>query len=703
MKYRAKREEALTPDEMAVYDEFGFSENFARLLFIRGIDTKEKVKAYFNFSLDSLHDPFELRGMHEAVKRLEAAILNKERILIIGDYDADGICAVAILYKYFISRHASTRYFLPDRSDDGYGLNIELIDKLNKRFAPKVIITVDCGISCPKEIEYAKSLGIDCIVTDHHAIPMRQTCNKKGENCFEEIIPDCIVVSAKLGSQKYPFKDLAGAGVALKVVQGMGGIEAAEKYLDICAIATVADIVALKGENRIITALGLARLNQGSLPSITALAKSCNIHGAIKSSDISFKLGPKINASGRMGNAKRGLDLILEQNPAEIEKIIKSLGDYNSARQKLCNTIYEEVEKYVDGNKLYLNNIIVAADERWESGVLGIVAARLTEKHGRPSIIFGKSENVYKGSGRSIEDINIVKAVEQFSDLVSTFGGHSMAVGLSVPIENFDEFNAKLTKHMNEAYTCTDLRSEKLYDFTIDISDFTPEMVKEFEKIEPTGCENQMPLFMTTVTSCQVGSLSNFPMHLRFTHKGVQFMYFNGSQSGDVIAYNFPKKVVFEFQKLDDSGIIRGVAKNIIPIPTDAKSYALCLAGHLRTNFAIEGDIKFNNILNSLNCDREVFVEYYKFLKVGRGARAYNAYDLFAKLDTGANEDRMNLYQFVFCATVFQQLGILSFQNGYVVVNTNMTTDLVESSAYNLIRERGAVKVDVTKDVKTLA
>ena len=256
---------------------------------------------------------------------------------------------------------------------------------------------------------------------------------------------------------------------------------------------------------------------------------------------------------------------------------------------------------------------------------------------------------------------------------------------------------------MNESYHNVDLKTEKFYDFSIDIDEITPELVREFERVEPTGCENSVPMFMTTVTGSQVGALTNYPMHLRFTHKNVQFMYFNGADNGDIIAYNFPKKVIFEFQKLDESKNIKGVAKTIIPVPTDAKSYALCLSGHLRGHFVIESDIKFTNILNSLNCDRETFVEYYKYIKLAHGLRVYNSYDLFTKLDTGANEDKMNLYQFVFCAAVFQQLGILIFKSGYVTINRNMTTDLFASSAYNMVRERSAVKVDVKKSAKTLA
>ena len=688
MKYRPRREAPLGARELAAFDGFGFSEKFARLLFVRGIDTKEKAQQYFDFSLSRLHDPFLLNGMKAAVTRIESAIARKERILLIGDYDADGICSVAILYKYFISRHASTKYFLPDRSDDGYGLNIELIDKLNKQFTPKLIITVDCGISCPDEIAHARELGIDCIVTDHHTIPERT--------------PDCICVNPKFSDQPYPFRDLCGAGVALKLVQALGGRECAEKYLDICAIATVADIVALKDENRIIVTNGLRMLNAGSLPSVKALASSCNIHGDIKSSDISFKLGPKINASGRMGNAKRGLDIILEQNDTEIDKIVRHLADYNTRRQKLCNTIYAEVEEVVEKDKLYKNNIIIVADTRWESGVLGIVSARITEKYGKPSMIFGVNDNVVKGSGRSIDGIDMVKLVEKFSCHCVSFGGHAMAAGLSVSADKFDTFRTEVTDYMNKNYSGVKLTPEKLYDFSLELSDINTDFVHEVEKLEPTGSDNPLPLFMTTVTNCQIGTLPNYPTHLRFSHKNMQFIYFNGSDCGDVLACNFPKRVVFEFQKPDEgnSATMRAVAKGIVPVPMDPKSYALTLSGWLSNHFSFEPDTKFNGILNALSCDRDTFVNYYKFLKTGHGQRAYNAYDLFVKLDTGANADKYDLYQFVFVATVFKQLGILSFAGGLVKITDSTQKDLFESAAYNTIREHGEkVNIAIDKDV----
>ncbi|MCQ2381763.1 MAG: DHH family phosphoesterase, partial [Clostridia bacterium] len=337
----------LTPEQLEAFNQSGHSEKFIRLLVERGIDSKEKAEKFFNFDPSQLQDPFLLKGMKSAVARLRDAISQKQRILIIGDYDADGICATAILYKYLLTQRVKTSYFLPERDADGYGLNIDLIQRLNEKFHPNLLITVDCGISCAEEIKFAQSLGIDCIVTDHHAIP--------------EVTPNCICVDPKFKDQDYPFDDLCGAGVSLKLVQAMEGLEVAKSYFDICAIATVADIVSLTDENRIIVHHGLKMLNQGTVPGITALAKACNIRTAIKSGDISFRLGPKINASGRMGNAKRGLDVILEQDKERLDRIIKNLLYMNAKRQELCVVIFNECVELIEREHLQEDSAIVVA------------------------------------------------------------------------------------------------------------------------------------------------------------------------------------------------------------------------------------------------------------------------------------------------------------------------------------------------------
>ena len=450
MEYKVRCGE-LTPRQLAEFNQSGYSEKFIRLLIERGIDTKEKADKFFNFDPNQLHDPMLLKGMSDAVVRLRDAINRKQRVLIIGDYDADGICATAILYKYLLTQRVRTSYFLPERDADGYGLNMELIGRLHEKFQPDLLITVDCGISCPEEIKYAQSLGIDCIVTDHHAIP--------------EQTPNCICVDPKFSDQEYPFDDLCGAGVALKLVQAMEGLEVAKNYFDICAIATVADIVSLTDENRIIVHHGLKMLNEGTVPGITALARACNIRGTIKSGDISFRLGPKINASGRMGNAKRGLDVILEQDESRLDRIVKNLLYMNTKRQELCTVIFNECVQLIEQESLQNDSAIVVAKPEWESGVLGIVAVRLAEKYGRPCIVLGGKGEVYKGSGRSIAGIHLVECITKAAECLTTFGGHAMAAGMSLPVTKFAEFRALFQKIVTEAAATQTTENCKYYDF----------------------------------------------------------------------------------------------------------------------------------------------------------------------------------------------------------------------------------------------
>ncbi|MCL2756006.1 MAG: single-stranded-DNA-specific exonuclease RecJ [Firmicutes bacterium] len=687
MNYIAKRAEPLSAEELAVYKEFGFSEKFSRLLYIRGIDTADKIKNFFDFSEARLHDPFLMKGMSDAVNRINTAISKKERILIIGDYDCDGICATAILYKYLLTRYAQTRYFLPNRDADGYGLTRELVGKLNDRFKPNLIITVDCGISCYNEIEYAKSLGIDCIVTDHHAIP--------------EKTPDCICVNPKFVDQEYPFSDLCGAGVSLKLVQALAanvancskiGTETALKYVDICSVATVADIVSLTDENRVIVALGLERINANSNPAITALSKSCNVFGQIKSTDISFKLGPKINAAGRLGNAKRGLDLLLEKDEVKIAEIIQSLDDYNKERQKLCNTICEQAEEFIEKNNLADNNIIIVYDDKWDGGVLGIVAARIVDKYNKPTIVLSKSESVYKGSARSINSVDIVEVITKFSHYLTTFGGHSMAGGLSVNIDVFGDFVRDVTDYMNSIDLC-DTASDKMYDFELELDDMSLDFVREVEKLEPFGCENQLPVFMTNVGQVLTQGLANYPAHLRFTAKcenkitSVSFMFFDGAKHIELLQDSSNKKIIFEFQKTletkskNDHEILKAIVKGIIPIPTDDKTYALALAGELRGDFCLNNE-RLDEIKKKLVVDRDTFVQYYKIIKKGNGRRVFGLYDFYTKVK---NEDT-ELFQFVFCCVVFMQLGILNFEKGIIRLNTNVNTELGTSSIYRVIQ-----------------
>ncbi len=670
MKYKARCGE-LTPRQLAEFDGTGYSEKFIRLLLQRGIDSKAKAEKFFDYDLDKLHDPFLLKGMREAVERMKTAISQKEQILIIGDYDADGICSTAILYKYFISKKARTAYFLPKRDADGYGLNIELIKKLHEKYNPKLIITVDCGISCPKEIELAKELGIDCIVTDHHAIPSEY--------------PDCICVDPKFTDQKYPFSDLCGAGVALKVVHAMEGLEVAKKYLDICAIATVADIVSLTDENRIIVHHGLKMLNTGSVPGLTALAKACNIRGEIKSSDISYRLCPKINASGRMGNAKKGLDVILEKIPAKIEKTVKDLLFLNVKRQELCVSIYNDAVKMIEKEGLQNNNIIVIAKPSWESGVLGIIAARLTDRYGKPSIVLGGRGEVYKGSGRSVNGIDLVQCVSMVSQHLISYGGHTMATGLSVAVDKYKDFVDSISHVITGKVTKKSIDADKYYDFEVTMQDLNPQFIQEVKMLEPTGCDNAAPVFMTVARRTLSSALAMNSPHLRFEQDKVKFMFFGGASFNEILLANCEKSIIFELQQVDSS-TPKAIVKCVIPFVINEEEKALVLERYLHRELATSPDQAIIDIVSGLSVDRQVFINYYKAIIML--TESSNSYASLPRLFNRLRMTSKDIFQFVFCFSVFRELGIIEINRHKIIINTDKSTELNNSLIYNIIKNK---------------
>ena len=667
MEYKVRCGE-LTPEQLAAFNQTGYSEKFIRLLIERGINTPEKAEKFFNYDPAGLHDPYLLKGMTEAVTRLRDAISRKQRVLIIGDYDADGICATAILYKYLLTQRVKTSYFLPERDADGYGLNIDLIRRLNEKFHPNLLVTVDCGISCAEEIKFAQSLGIDCIVTDHHAIP--------------EVTPNCICVDPKFKDQDYPFDDLCGAGVSLKLVQAMEGLEVAQKYFDVCAIATVADIVSLTDENRIIVHHGLKMLNEGTVPGITALARACNIRGTIKSGDISFRLGPKINASGRMGNAKRGLDVILEQDEERLDRIIKNLLYMNAKRQELCTVIFEECVTMIEKEGLQNDSAIVVAKPSWESGVLGIVAVRLTEKYGKPCLVLGGKGEVYKGSGRSVTGINLIECITKTASCLSTFGGHAMAAGMSLPVENFAKFRTLFQSVVTEAKQTQSVENCRYYDFEIAAEELNSGFFKEVAMLEPTGCGNPAPVLMTVLRETRASSLPAHPTHTKFDNGQLKFIFFGGAVFNEILAAPCSKSIIFELQQ-NDGVHPQASVKCVIPFAINDDEKALVLQRYLHDDLTVDPEQSLQDIIRGLSVDRSVFIDYYKATLnlVNTNNFCPSPLKLFTKLVLPMK----NLFQFVFCFAVFEQLGIYEVVRNRLHIHNERTTELNKSAIYNKI------------------
>ena len=489
--------------------EYDIPTEIIELLFARGFDTKEKLDTYFNPSVSNFTDPFLLKNMGEVVTRLKKAIENREKLVILGDYDTDGISASAIMYKYFKSKNYNVDVFLPNRYIDGYGVTNDTIDKIIDMYNPDLILTVDCGISSVGEVEYCKSRGVEIIVTDHHEIP--------------EKTPNTLIVNPKLPNQKYPFSELCGAGVAFKLVQAMSGIEEAVKYLSIAMLATVADIVPLVDENRAIVSIGLKRQMEDLPKGIVKLCREAGISLPLTSQDIAYKLAPKINASGRMGDATLSYRLFVEEDNKKINEYIKQLIEVNDRRIKETNKIYDSaLEKLKDTNITNLGVIVLYEDD-WEGGVLGIICSKLVDLYNKPVCLLSKVDNEYKGSCRSVADINIHEALTSMSDILIRFGGHNQAGGLSVTKENIDEFARRLNEFVLNKKSSNS--NDKYYDIDLDF-EVDKSYLEKLEKLQPFGCANEKPIFKIELNNVNATRLANYYKYYKFKNNNIEYMAF---------------------------------------------------------------------------------------------------------------------------------------------------------------------------------
>ncbi len=517
-----------------VSQKFSISPEVAEVLLGRDIKTDAEIEAFLNPSLNDLHDPMLLDDMPEVVEKVKKAIESKQRILIFGDYDVDGISASYILLDYFTKLGATVDAFLPNRYIDGYGLTIEALEKEIARFRPNLIITVDCGITGVKEVEYIKSRGIDVIITDHHNCP--------------EVLPDCLIVDAKKPNQKYPFNEICGTGVAFKLVEAMSDRQTAMKYLPITAFATVADIVPLVDENRAIVKFGLAEPLSSFPLGVAMLAKELKITGNLTSQDVGFKLAPKINAAGRMGNAKHSLDLYLEKDKTKINKMVAKLLSYNTERQDICNLVYYDCIEELKKINLATKKTIVLAKDNWNIGILGIVAARIAEEYNRPTFLLGKEGELYKGSCRSIDGMDVHVLLTELQDLLVAYGGHTMAAGITIEKNNLQEFSEKLEKLVEEKYDDSFFIPYYDYDLEVDIKDINTDFVLEFAKLEPFGCQNPMPVFRTKFDKCICTPMKNSPQHLMIQTPTLTLLCFNKPEYYNMVSQSGEKECLMELQ-----------------------------------------------------------------------------------------------------------------------------------------------------------
>ena len=443
----------------------------------------EEIKVFLNPTRKDFHNPFLLPDMEKAVDRILKAMENKEKIVVYGDYDADGITSTTIIKRFMKDRGIDVGTYIPNRLDEGYGLNEEAIKEIaSEKY--NLMITVDCGITAVKEVDLAKSLGIDVIVTDHHEVP--------------EILPDTIaVVDAKRKDNQYPFTQLAGCGVAFKLIQAISiklNLPENEwlKYIDIACIGTISDIVTLIDENRVIAKLGLKLVEVTKNIGLRTLIEMAGLK-KIDSTAISFGISPRINACGRMGHQEDALNLFLTDDPIEARKLAQKLEEYNKQRQEIEKNIYNEALEIAlkEGNM----PCIVIGKENWHHGVIGIVASKITDITYKPSILICFEGENAKGSGRSIPGFDLHEAVYNCREYLTASGGHSMAIGLSLKTENFEKFKQAFEKYAKAKHV-ENLVPELLIDTVITSKDMILDEIKKLELLEPFGEGNALPVIL---------------------------------------------------------------------------------------------------------------------------------------------------------------------------------------------------------------
>ena len=466
-------------------EKFNISELLATVLVNREIVEDEEVKIFLNPTRSNFHDPYLMPDMKPAVDRIIEAINKKEKTIIYGDYDVDGITSITVLSKFLKERGLDVGAYIPNRLNEGYGLNKTAIKQIADE-GYKLIITVDYGISGTEEVDYAYSLGMEVIVTDHHE-PL-------------EVLPKAIaVIDCKRKDNKYPFNSLAGVGVAFKLTQAIGiklGLEEKEylKFLDIVCIGTISDIVPLVDENRVIAKLGLKLVEDTRSPGVKALLIAAG-YKEVNSNTVSFGIAPRINACGRMGHERDALDLFLTENINQANKITQNLNEYNRKRQDIEKRIFDEAISKIEQEHLDKNNSIVIGSENWHHGVIGIVASKITELYFKPSILVCFEEEDGKGSGRSIPGFDLHAALCSASEYLEKYGGHEMAVGLSLKKDKFEDFRNEFEKIAKEAHT-EEVVSVIKIDKEINLKDITLESVKSLKLLEPFGEANKTPIFI---------------------------------------------------------------------------------------------------------------------------------------------------------------------------------------------------------------
>ena len=493
MNFRWNYEPPTTENEACaegLAEEVRVTPAIAQMLVARGIRTAEQAKKYFHPQLLDLHDPYLMKDMDRAVERLNEAMGQRERIMIYGDYDVDGCTAVALVYRCITQFYSNVECYIPDRSEEGYGVSMKGVDYSASQ-SVKLVIVLDCGIKAIDEIQYAKDKGIDFIICDHH-VP-------------DEVLPPAVaILNAKRLDNTYPYLDLSGCGVGFKFMQAFAisnGIPFSRliPLLDLCAISIASDIVPIMGENRILAYHGLKQLNNNASVGVKAVLEVCGLTGKdLTMSDIIFKIGPRINASGRIQNGKESVDLLVERDYDKALKMAQTINQYNEERKELDKRMTEEASQVVAHlPQMEDKSAIVIYNADWHKGVIGIVASRLTEEFFRPAVVLTLDGDIVTGSARSVSGFDVYKAIQSCEDLLDNFGGHTYAAGLSMKVENIPAIKKRFQAYVDEHILPEQTQAILDVEAVIDFRDITKKLLSDLKKFAPHGPCNPRPLFCT--------------------------------------------------------------------------------------------------------------------------------------------------------------------------------------------------------------
>ena len=467
----------------------GVPESLANLMVQRGITNADEAKAFFNPSLDYLHDPFLMKDMNIAVDRISAAVKKNEKILVYGDYDVDGTTAVALMYSFLREQYSNVEYYIPDRYKEGYGVSFQGLDYAYQNNC-KVVITLDCGIKAVEKVKYARTKGLDVIICDHHYPG-------------DEIPKALAVLDPKQPLCNYPYKELSGCGVGFKLIQAYARVHGMPfssifHYLDLVAVSIASDIVPITGENRVMAQFGLKQLNESPRTGLKEIIRESEVSRALSIEDVVFKIGPRINAAGRMETGSKAVDLLVSSDTALATGISKEINNFNIERRHIDRIITTEAMRMIAEDKRTVNSkTTVLYNPNWKKGVIGIVASRLIETYYRPTVILTESNGYATGSARSVQGYDLYQAIESCSDLLESFGGHMYAAGLTLKKENIRPFMERFEQHVNSTITEDQLVPRVFVDTELSFSEIGEDYFRVMNQFQPFGPENMSPVFVS--------------------------------------------------------------------------------------------------------------------------------------------------------------------------------------------------------------